>query len=105
MHHFTDIVAAKSIVKSQAFRGPGPGGNHPQNAGGGLLGPGVYLTREPKKAEGYRKPLGSGPAAGPMLMCRVKLGVCIELRDQPDGSNDPSMKTWYYGSGLKHSKL
>ena len=88
MYHCTDIAAAKTIVQSQSFR--------PSTRG--CLGVGVYLTRDRKKAEGYREPRATAPAPGPMLMCRVKLGVCITLRDQRDGTVDPLAKTWC-GSG------
>ena len=93
MFHCTDIAAAKSIVRSQLFR----------PSRGGCLGAGVYLTRDKKKAERYRRPLATAPNPGPMLMCRVKLGVCITLRDQPNGSADPLTSTWC-GPGAQKSK-
>ena len=86
MYHCTNIAAAKKIVQSQAFWG----GKHPNRSGADMVGPGVYLSKDRNKAERYRDPQGSGP----VLMCRVKLGECIELRDQPNGSEDPLMKTW-----------
>ena len=90
MYHCTDITAAKAIVQSQLFRGGDyipPAGRR----GADLVGPGVYLSRDRHKAETYRRPKQTGP----VLTCRVKLGECIELRDQPNGSADPLMKTWH----------
>ena len=80
MFHATSSAAASAIVQSQTFR----------RSGSGSVGPGVYLSKDRAQAEGYRKPLGTGS----VLKCRVKLGVCIQLRDQ-DGRTDPLMKTWH----------
>ena len=80
MYHATSTKFATAIVQSQKFK----------RSAGGCLGPGIYLTRDRAKAECYRKPSG----AGPVLKCRVKLGKCIELRDQ-QGRADPLMKLWH----------
>lgn len=80
MFHATDSNAATAIVQSQRFR----------RSTRGLLGPGVYLSKDRGKAEAYRNPVGTGP----MLKCRVKLGVCIELHDR-NGRPDPLMTTWH----------
>ena len=76
MYHCTGIQAAKQITASQKFWG----GDHPSRSGADRVGPGVYLSKDRQKAESYRNPSGSGP----VLVCRVKVGECIVLRDQQD---------------------
>ena len=95
MYHGTDSHAAQLIVRSQRF--------YP--SGTGLLGPGVYVTLNQQKAEGYRThhpfapagarnaPLASGePDPGCILRFRVRLGACkLMTRDMPRAA----LKTWH----------
>jgi hypothetical protein len=82
MYHGTDSRAAQLIVCSQRFKA----------SAGGLLGPGIYVTRTRQKAEGYRihhpnaqlvgggvrnLPLPSGDLdPGCILSFRARLGAC-----------------------------
>ena len=92
MWHATKPEAAEAIIRSQRFK----------PSTGGLLGPGIYLTRKREKAEAYRKPGGSWYRGGQepqndgvLLKCRVKLGACKEFRRGCDASDRALLETWH----------
>ena len=77
MWHGTSSAAGMEIVRAQRFK----------PSAKGLLGPGIYLSRNRRKAEHYRRKAGDD---GVMLRCRARMGACKTLVKR-----DPLMKTWH----------
>lgn len=77
MYHGTTEASARLIIES-GF----------QPSAGGLLGKGVYVTRDVLKACNY--PKNSRPADKVVLKLRVRLGKCKEIRSD----SDPLLTTW-----------
>lgn len=77
MFHGTTAANARLIIA-----------NGFQQSQGGLLGKGVYVTRDVLKACNY--PKNSKLADRVVLKLRVRLGKCKEIRDD----NDPLLTSW-----------
>lgn len=77
MYHGTTVASARLII-ANGFR----------QSQGGLLGKGVYVTRDVLKACNY--PKNSKLPDRVVLKLRVRLGKCKEIRND----NDPLLTTW-----------
>lgn len=77
MYHGTTVASARLIIAS-GF----------QQSQGGLLGKGVYVTRDVLKACNY--PRNSKVSDRVVLKLRVRLGKCKEIRSD----KDPLLSTW-----------
>ncbi|XP_030073565.1 uncharacterized protein LOC115479647 [Microcaecilia unicolor] len=81
MYHGTSLQAAVSIIQN---------GFRPSTDG--MLGPGVYVSRDIRKAQRY--PLNLSPLDRIVLKVRVNVGRVIRI----DRQGHPLQKTWrYYG--------
>ncbi|KAJ8347544.1 hypothetical protein SKAU_G00261330 [Synaphobranchus kaupii] len=78
MYHGTKVQTARDIIK-QGF----------QKSSDGMLGPGVYISRNQKKAERY--PLRSPVTDRVVLKLRVDTGKVKRI----DTDNHPMQKTWH----------
>ncbi|XP_064207060.1 grass carp reovirus (GCRV)-induced gene 2p [Anguilla rostrata] len=78
MYHGTKVQTARDIIK-QGFR----------QSPDGMLGPGVYISRNQKKAERY--PLHSSVNDRVVLKLRVDTGKVKRI----DTDNHPMQKTWH----------
>uniref|UniRef100_A0A4W6GAL6 Grass carp reovirus (GCRV)-induced gene 2p n=1 Tax=Lates calcarifer TaxID=8187 RepID=A0A4W6GAL6_LATCA len=78
MYHGTSVASARLII-ANGFK----------QSTGGMLGPGVYVSREMKKASNY--PLKSNPSDRVVLNVRVRVG-CVKRIDK---DNHPMQKTWH----------
>ncbi|KAK2902241.1 uncharacterized protein [Channa argus] len=77
MYHGTSVANAKLII-SNGF----------QQSPGGMLGKGVYVSRDKKKAERY--PLNSNPSDRVVLELRVRVGLVKRI----DTDNHAMQYTW-----------
>ncbi|XP_054467712.1 uncharacterized protein LOC129101804 [Anoplopoma fimbria] len=77
MYHGTCIASARAIIA-----------NGFQQSSGGMLGKGVYVSRDRKKAERY--PLQSNPSNRVVLELRVRIGRVKRI----DKDNHPMQYTW-----------
>lgn len=77
MYHGTSLTCARSIITS-GF----------QQSSRGMLGPGVYVSRDKRKAERY--PLDSKPSDRVVLELRVRVGRVKRI----DKDNHPMQYTW-----------
>ncbi|GAA6221026.1 uncharacterized protein LOC108878189 [Lates japonicus] len=77
MYHGTSSANARLIIA-----------NGFQQSSGGMLGPGVYVSRDRKKAERY--PLNSNPSDRVVLELRVRVGRVKRI----DKDNHPMQYTW-----------
>lgn len=78
MYHGTSVQVARQIIKN-GFR----------QSSDGMLGPGVYVSRDQKKAERY--PLRSPPTDRVVLKLSVDCGKVKKI----DKDNHPLQKTWH----------
>nr|XP_033811234.1 uncharacterized protein LOC117365228 [Geotrypetes seraphini] len=78
MYHGTSVQAAESIIQT---------GFRPSKDG--MLGPGVYLSRDIRKAQRY--PLYLGPADRVILKTRVRVGKVKKI----DRQGHPLQRTWH----------
>ncbi|KAI5608341.1 hypothetical protein C0J50_6812 [Silurus asotus] len=78
MYHGTTIQSARNIIQ-----------NGFKQSSGGMLGPGVYVSRNQKKAERY--PLNSTYVDRVVLKLRVDCGKIKKI----DKDNHPMQKTWH----------
>ena len=81
MYHGTDLASAIQIKQA------GVHGLKPSSSG--MLGAGVYCSRELKKAQAYAPRLQPGP--GVVFLLRVRPGKVKAIRNIPD----PLQKTWH----------
>lgn len=77
MYHGTSLTSARSIIT-----------NGFQQSSGGMLGKGVYVSRDKRKAERY--PLKSNPSDRVVLELRVRIGRVKRI----DQDNHPMQYTW-----------
>nr|XP_033774711.1 uncharacterized protein LOC117347637 isoform X2 [Geotrypetes seraphini] len=78
MYHGTKVQTARMIIQ-----------NGFQQSSGGMLGPGVYISRDKKKAQRY--PLNTSLSDKVVLKLRVNVGKVKKI----DQDNHPMQKTWH----------